>query len=73
MHDVACEFVHPVVRSKDVQKQLVRMSLKDKKVIEFNTLDKLLSEGLGLPIPFSTIQVIPPESVGSVHLKFGML
>ena len=40
--------------------------LKDKKAIEFNTLDKLLSEDLGLPIPFLTIQVIPPESVRSV-------
>ena len=40
--------------------------LKDKKATEFNTLDKLLSEDLGLPIPFPTIQVIPPESVRSV-------
>ena len=27
MHDVACEFAHAAVRSKDVQKQLARMSL----------------------------------------------
>ena len=27
MHDVACEFVHAVVRSKDAQKQLARTSL----------------------------------------------
>ena len=39
--------------------------LKDKKATEFNTLDKLLSEDLGLLIPFPTIQVIPPESVRS--------
>ena len=41
--------------------------LKDKKAAEFNTLDKLLSEDLGLLIPFPTIQVILPESVRSVH------
>ena len=41
--------------------------LKDKKATEFNTLDKLLSEDLGLLIPFLTIQVIPPESVRSVR------
>ena len=40
--------------------------LKDKKVTEFNTLDKLLSEDLELLIPFP-IQVIPPESVRSVR------
>ena len=40
--------------------------LKDKKVTEFNTLDKLLSEDLGILILFPTIQVIPPESAGSV-------
>ena len=39
--------------------------LKDKKVTEFNTLDELLSEDLGILIPFP-IQVIPPESVRSV-------
>ena len=27
MHDVACEFAHAVVRSKDAQKQLARTSL----------------------------------------------
>ena len=27
MHDMACEFVHAVVRSKDAQKQLARTSL----------------------------------------------
>ena len=27
MHDVACEFAHTVVRSKDAQKQLARTSL----------------------------------------------
>ena len=27
MHDVACEFVRAVVRSKDAQKQLARTSL----------------------------------------------
>ena len=41
--------------------------LKDKKATEFNTLDKLLSEDLGLLIPFPTIQVIFPESVRSVR------
>ena len=41
--------------------------LKDKKTTEFNTLDKLLSEDLGLMIMFPTIQVIPPESVRSVR------
>ena len=41
--------------------------LKDKKAIEFNTLDKLLSKDLGLLIPFPTIQVISPESVRSVR------
>ena len=41
--------------------------LKDKKAKEFNTLDKLLSEDLGLLIPFPTIQVISPESVRSVR------
>ena len=40
--------------------------LKVKKVTEFNTLDQLLSEDLGLLIPFP-IQVIPPESVRSVR------
>ena len=37
--------------------------LKDKKATEFNTFDKRLSEDLGFPIPFSTIQVIASESV----------
>ena len=37
--------------------------LKNKKTTEFNTLDKLLSDDLGLLIPFPTIQVISPESV----------
>ena len=41
--------------------------VKDKKGTEFNTLDKLSSEDLGLLIPFPTIQVIPPESVQSAH------
>ena len=44
--------------------------LKDKKATEFNqfnTLDKLLSEELGLLIPFSTIQVNPSVSVRSVR------
>ena len=40
--------------------------LKDKKAAEFNTLDSLLSEDLGLLIPFP-IQVIPPESARSVR------
>ena len=40
--------------------------LRDKKATGFNTTDQLLSEDLGLPIPFLTIQVIPPESVRSV-------
>ena len=40
---------------------------RDKKATEVNTLDRLLSEDLGLLIPFLTIQVIPPESVRSVR------
>ena len=28
MHDVACEFAHAVVRSKDAQKQLARTEIK---------------------------------------------
>ena len=40
--------------------------LRDKKATELNTIDKLLSEDLELPIPFLTIQVIPPESARSV-------
>ena len=44
----------------------VGVHLKDKKATEFNTYDKLLSEDLGLLIPFPTIQVISPESVPSV-------
>ena len=30
MHDVACEFAHAAVRSKDAQKQLARTSLSRK-------------------------------------------
>ena len=41
--------------------------LKDKKATEFNTLDKLLSEELGLLIPFPTIQVNSSVSVRSVR------
>ena len=40
---------------------------RDKKATEINTLDRLLSEDLRLLIPFLKIQVIPPESVQSVH------
>ena len=54
-------------RSLGITVDFVGDHLKDKKVTESNTLDKLLSEDLGLPIPFPTIQVIPPESVRSVR------
>ena len=30
MHDLACEFVHAAVRSKDAQKQLARTSLRNR-------------------------------------------
>ena len=62
----------PVVKPKTrcalgIAVNFVGDHLKDKKATEFNTLDKLLSEDLGLPMPFRTIQVIPPESVQSVR------
>ena len=41
--------------------------LRHKKMAEFNTLDKLLSEDLRLLILFPTIQIVPPESVQTGH------
>ena len=54
-------------RALGIAVDFVAGHLKDKKATEFNTLDKLLLEDLGLQIPFPTIQVIPSESVRSVR------
>ena len=72
------QFRKPSLRSSSVDKpktpralgiavDFVGHHLKNKKATEFNTLDKLLSEDLGLLIPFPAIQVIPPESVRRVR------
>ena len=62
MHGVACEFARAVVRSKDAQKQLARMSLRQKSVIFPALLAPDQKLDLTLDPIFDSIPVFRPVS-----------